>query len=196
MCSVRRSCRWVRTRSPRRCWCPRQPRSSPGSRQIPIAFLGGLAIGVIENLVAGYVSPHVSFRGLSSAAPFILIFVGLLLLNKTRGRRAGTVSDEKLRDTDISRLPLWRRAGPWTVATIGLLIWITQANDVWLGYTIAGLCLALVFVSFTIVTGIGGMVSLSQATFVTAAALSSGYFSPTAGRSSLRCLPVRPSRVR
>jgi ABC-type branched-subunit amino acid transport system ATPase component/branched-subunit amino acid ABC-type transport system permease component len=143
---------------------------------IPIAFLGGLAIGVVENLVAGYVSPHVSFRGLSSAAPFILIIIGLLLLNATRGRRAGTVSDEKLRDTDISQLPLWRRAGPWTVATIGLLIWITQANDVWLGYTIAGLCLALVFVSFTVVTGIGGMVSLAQATFVTSAALSSGYF--------------------
>src|SRR4051812_35714576 len=143
---------------------------------IPIAFLGGLAIGVVENLVAGYVSPHVSFRGLSSATPFILIFVGLLLLNATRGRRAGTVSDEKLRDTDISQLPLWRRAGPWTAATIGLLIWITQANDVWLGYTIAGLCLALVFVSFTVVTGIGGMVSLAQATFVTSAALSAGYF--------------------
>jgi ABC-type branched-subunit amino acid transport system ATPase component/branched-subunit amino acid ABC-type transport system permease component len=143
---------------------------------IPIAFLGGLAIGVVENLVAGYVSPHVSFRGLSSATPFLLIFIGLLLLNATRGRRAGTVSDEKLRDTDISQLPLWRRAGPWTVATIGLLVWITQADDVWLGYTIAGLCLALVFVSFTVVTGIGGMVSLAQATFVTSAALSAGYF--------------------
>ena len=143
---------------------------------IPIAFLGGLAIGVVENLVAGYVSPHVSFRGLSSATPFILIFIGLLLLNATRGRRAGTVSDEKLRNTDISQLPLWRRAGPWTVATVGLIIWITQANDVWLGYTIAGLCLALVFISFTVVTGIGGMVSLAQATFVTSAALSAGYF--------------------
>lgn len=143
---------------------------------IPIAFLGGLAIGIVENLVAGYVSPHVSFRGLSSATPYILIFVGLLLLNAARGRRAGTVSDERLRQTDISQLPLWRRAGPWTVATIGLLIWITQANDIWLGYTIAGLCLALVFVSFTVVTGIGGMVSLAQATFVTSAALSSGYF--------------------
>ena len=143
---------------------------------IPIAFAGGLALGVIENLVAGYVSPHVSFRGLSSATPFLLIFLGLLLLNAVRGRRAGTVSDEKLRDTDISQLPLWRRAGPWTVASIGLLVWIFQANDIWLGYTIAGLCLALVFVSFTVVTGIGGMVSLAQATFVTAAALSAGYF--------------------
>ena len=143
---------------------------------IPLAFVYGLAIGVIQNLIAGYVTPHVSFRGLSSAAPFILIFVGLLLLNAQRGRRAGTVSDEKPRDLDISSLPLWRRAGPWTVATIALVVWLFVANDLWLDYTTSGLCLALVFVSFVVVTGIGGMVSLAQAAFVTSASLSAGLF--------------------
>jgi ABC-type branched-subunit amino acid transport system ATPase component/branched-subunit amino acid ABC-type transport system permease component len=143
---------------------------------IPLAFFFGLLLGVIENLVAGYVSPHVSFQGLSSSTPYILIFVGLLLLNAARGRRAGTVSDEKLRDLDISGLPLWRRAWPWILSGVGLLIWIFEANDIWLGYTITGLCLAIVFVSFVLVTGIGGMVSLAQATFVTAAALSAGFF--------------------
>ena len=143
---------------------------------IPLAFSFGLALGVVQNLIAGYVSPHVGFQGLSSAAPYILIFIGLLALNATRGRRAGTVSDEKPRDIDISGLPLWRRAWPWTACTIGLIIWLFLANDIWLGYTITGLALAIVFVSFVIVTGIGGMVSLSQATFVTAAALSAGYF--------------------
>jgi branched-subunit amino acid ABC-type transport system permease component len=143
---------------------------------IPLAFFFGLLLGVVQNLIAGYVSPHVGFSGLSSSAPYILIFIGLVALNATRGRRAGTVSDEKPRDVDISGLPLWRRAWPWTACTIGLIIWIFEANDIWLGYTIAGLALAIVFVSFVIVTGIGGMVSLSQATFVTAAALSAGYF--------------------
>jgi ABC-type branched-subunit amino acid transport system ATPase component/branched-subunit amino acid ABC-type transport system permease component len=143
---------------------------------IPLAFFFGLLLGVIENLVAGYVSPHISFQGLSSSTPYILIFVGLLLLNATRARRAGTVSDEKMRDLDISGLPLWRRTWPWIVSGVGLLIWIFVANDIWLGYTITGLSLAIVFVSFVLVTGIGGMVSLAQATFVTAAALSAGFF--------------------
>ncbi len=141
---------------------------------IPLAFTFGLALGVAQNLIAGYISPHVSFRGLSSSAPYILIFVGLLALNATRGRRAGSVSDEKSRELDISRLPLWRRAGPWTVATLVLVIWLFEANDVWLDFTTSGLCLALVFVSFVVVTGIGGMVSLAQAAFVTAAGLSAG----------------------
>ncbi len=142
---------------------------------IPLAFVYGLALGVVQNLIAGYLAPHVGVRGLASSAPFILVFVGLLVLNASRSRQAGTVSDEKMRDVDISGLPLWRRAGPWTVATIGLVIWLFLANDLWLDYTTSGLALALVFVSFVIVTGIGGMVSLAQATFVTAAGLSAGY---------------------
>ncbi len=141
---------------------------------IPLAFTFGLGLGVAQNLLAGYITPHVGVTGLASATPYILIFIGLLLLNATRGRRAGTVSDEKMRGFDINRLPVWRRVWPWTAATIVLVVWILLTSSVWLGYTMAGLCLAPVFVSFVVVTGIGGMVSLAQASFVTAAGLSAG----------------------
>ncbi|HEX4015119.1 MAG TPA: ATP-binding cassette domain-containing protein [Frankiaceae bacterium] len=141
---------------------------------IPLAFAFGLGLGVAQNLIAGYITPHVGLTGLSSAAPYILIFIGLLLLNATRGRRAGSVSDEKTRGFDINSLPAWRRIWPWTAATIVLVIWICETSSAWLGFTTAGLCLGPVFVSLVVVTGIGGMVSLAQATFVTAAGLSAG----------------------
>ncbi len=141
---------------------------------IPLAFAFGLALGVAQNLIAGYITPHVGVTGLSSAAPYILIFIGLMLLNASRGRRAGSVSDEKTRGFDVSRLPAWRRIWPWTAGTVVLVIFILQTSSVWLDFTISGLCLAPVFVSFVVVTGIGGMVSLAQATFVTAAGLSAG----------------------
>jgi ABC-type branched-subunit amino acid transport system ATPase component/ABC-type branched-subunit amino acid transport system permease subunit len=141
---------------------------------IPLAFAYGLGLGVAQNLIAGYITPHVGVTGLSSAAPYILIFVGLLLLNATRGRRAGSVSDEKTRGFDISRLPAWRRIWPWTAAVIVLVVWLFETSSAWLGFTTAGLCLAPVFVSLVVVTGVGGMVSLAQATFVTAAGLSAG----------------------
>jgi ABC-type branched-subunit amino acid transport system ATPase component/branched-subunit amino acid ABC-type transport system permease component len=141
---------------------------------IPLAFAFGLALGVAQNLIAGYITPHVGITGLSSAAPYILIFIGLMLLNATRSRRAGSVSDEKTRGFDISLLPLWRRAWPWAAVTVVLVVWILETSSVWLDFTTAGLCLAPVFVSFVVVTGIGGMVSLAQATFVTAAGLSAG----------------------
>ena len=141
---------------------------------IPLAFAFGLGLGVAQNLIAGYITPHVGLTGLSSAAPYILIFIGLLLLNATRGRRAGSVSDEKTRGFDINLLPAWRRIWPWTAATLVLVIWLFETSSAWLGFATAGLCLAPVFVSLVVVTGIGGMVSLAQATFVTGAGLSAG----------------------
>ena len=48
------------------------------------------------------------------------------------------------------------------------------ANSFWVGVIASGLCLSLIFLSFVIVTGMGGMVSLAQATFVTAAGLTTG----------------------
>ncbi len=141
---------------------------------IPLAFAFGLGLGVAQDLVAAYVAPHIGVTGVSSAVPYLLIFIGLLALNATRGRRAGTVSDEKMRGIDINRLPAWRRMWPWTAGIILVIVWISLTSSAWLGYTTAGLCLAPVFVSFVVVTGIGGMVSLAQAAFVTASGLSAG----------------------
>ena len=43
------------------------------------------------------------------------------------------------------------------------------SNNFWAGVMAQGLCLSFVFLSFVVVTGMGGMVSLAQATFVTTA---------------------------
>jgi len=144
-------------------------------RSIPVAFAGGLALGIIQDLVAGYVSPHVSISGLSSAVPFILMFFILVFLLVDRRRKAGTVSEEA-----PPRDVLHDRAKPsrgiaWAIATVGLVGYtLFIADDFWVGLIVSGLCFGLIFLSFTVVTGIGGMVSLAQATFVMAASLTAG----------------------
>ncbi|MCZ7534716.1 MAG: hypothetical protein M5T61_01440 [Acidimicrobiia bacterium] len=58
---------------------------------------------------------------------------------------------------------------PWVIAVVGLVVyeqWI--ADDFWAGLVTRGLALGLVFLSFVVVTGMGGMVSLAQSAFVTA----------------------------
>lgn len=50
----------------------------------------------------------------------------------------------------------------------------TVTTPFWSGLLAQGLAIALVFMSFTVVTGLGAMVSLAQATFVTGAALVAG----------------------
>ena len=63
-----------------------------GLRSIPIAFLGGLALGVIQNLIAGYsndILPHflANLSGLKSAVPFILVLVLLPIFTRGRTRQ-------------------------------------------------------------------------------------------------------------
>ncbi|MEW5633399.1 hypothetical protein AB1388_43690, partial [Streptomyces hydrogenans] len=50
----------------------------------------------------------------------------------------------------------------------------TVTTPFWSGILAQGLAIGIVFMSFTVVTGLGAMVSLAQATFVTAAALVAG----------------------
>ena len=144
-------------------------------RSIPIAYCAGLGLGVIQNLVAGYIDPEIDLRGLSSAVPYILLFVGLLMLLRDRRRQGGVVADESPPSGLLDERPTIARGVGWSIATVALVVYtLFIADPLWVGLVAAGLALGLVFMSFTVVTGIGGMVSLAQATFVTAAGLTAG----------------------
>jgi ABC-type branched-subunit amino acid transport system ATPase component/branched-subunit amino acid ABC-type transport system permease component len=144
-----------------------------GLRSIPLAFVGGMLLGAIENLVAGYV--HVDISGINSAVPFVVLLVGLLLMARDRRRRGGSAAEEVPPPDYLADLPLWRRALPWTCALVFLVVYILfLANDYWVSVVATGLTLSIVFLSFVVITGLGGMVSLAQATFVLTAGLTTG----------------------
>jgi ABC-type branched-subunit amino acid transport system ATPase component/branched-subunit amino acid ABC-type transport system permease component len=146
-----------------------------GLRSIPWAFVGGLLLGVAENLVTGYATFASNIAGFNDSVPTVLLLVALIVLGAERGRRAGSSTDEAPPPDYLAHLPMWRRAVPWILATGFLLAYITLlANKFWAGIMAQGLALSLVFLSFVVVTGMGGMVSLAQATFVTAAGLTTG----------------------
>ena len=57
-----------------------------------------------------------------------------------------------------------------------LLVYVFAfADDYWRSLVARGLAIGLVLLSFTIITGIGGMVSLAQAAFVTLAGFTAGW---------------------
>ncbi|MFC7716123.1 ABC transporter permease subunit [Nonomuraea recticatena] len=72
---------------------------------------------------------------------------------------------------------MWRRRLPWLVSLTALLVWTftRPADDFYVGVVAQGLVLALIFCSFVVVTGIGGMVNLAQAAFAAMAALTCGW---------------------
>src|SRR4051794_34207 len=159
-----------------------------GLRSIPIAFAGGLALGVIQNLVAGYGDDFLpgflkNLDGFRAAIPFILTLIILVVAGRDRGRAGGSVADEKPPPDHRDGLPAWRRRLPWVLATLALVAftmqWIDvpalQADAYEQGIIAKGMVFAVIFLSFVVVTGIGGMVSLSQATFVIAGGFAAGW---------------------
>jgi ABC-type branched-subunit amino acid transport system ATPase component/branched-subunit amino acid ABC-type transport system permease component len=159
-----------------------------GLRSIPIAFVGGLVLGVVQNLVAGYSNRVLpgslsNLAGLKSAVPFVLVIVLLFVFARDRSRRAGVVSSEMARPDHRRGTSALRRRLPWAVATLALVAYSQQwfsvswfrADTYGQTWIAQGLAISIIFLSFVVVTGLGGMVSLAQATFVTAGGFTAGW---------------------
>ncbi|WP_370415801.1 ATP-binding cassette domain-containing protein [Streptomyces fradiae] len=141
---------------------------------VPLAFAGGLGLGVVQNLVAGYASFAEGITGFRTAVPFLILFAGLVLLAR-RERVAGTAAADPPPDDRLAEAGVVRRWGPWAAAAALLATaFYTVTTPFWSGILAQGLAIGLVFLSFSVVTGLGAMVSLAQATFVTGAALVAG----------------------
>jgi ABC-type branched-subunit amino acid transport system ATPase component/branched-subunit amino acid ABC-type transport system permease component len=146
-------------------------------KNIPMALLGGILLGVAETMVTGYATFASNISGFDSAVPVIILLGSLIYISRQRTRRAGSASEEAAPPDYLAHLPKWRRALPWTLATVFLIFYITiLSNTFWAGVMAQGLALSLIFLSFVVVTGMGGMVSLAQATFVSVAGLATGLF--------------------
>jgi ABC-type branched-subunit amino acid transport system ATPase component/branched-subunit amino acid ABC-type transport system permease component len=159
-----------------------------GLRSLPIAFAGGLLLGVVQNLVAGYADDIFptfisELTGLRSAVPYVLVLMLGLLIGRDRTRKSAVVADELPRPDHRVGLPAWRKRLPWALFTIAILTfslhWVgidlLQGNDYSQTVVAQSLAVAIIFLSFVVVTGMGGMVSLAQATFVTAGGFGAGW---------------------
>jgi len=152
-----------------------------GLRSLPLAFIGGLLLGIVQNMVAGYGNDFlpgflVKLSGFRTSVPFILTILALLVLARRKSRSAGSVAREAPAPDHRRGLPQWRRSLPWTIVVGALLIYtIAFSSSFWSGMIAQGLVFSIIFLSFVVVTGIGGMVSLAQASFVTTGAFMTGW---------------------
>jgi branched-subunit amino acid ABC-type transport system permease component len=121
-----------------------------GLRSIPLAFVAGLALGVVQNLVFGYAPGFLTdISGFLASIPFILTIVLLFFLGFDRTRAAGSVADESPPADHRAGLPGWRRMLPWAIAVGALVVYeLWFANEFWSSLIAKGIVLGIVFLSF------------------------------------------------
>ena len=144
-------------------------------RSLPLAFAGALLIGLLQGLSEKYTSDWFADStstfadtlktGFKPSIPFIVMLVFLLAYQGLRREqfevdlRAGPAEDEIV---PAARLTGWRAAiGPLAIALalFSVPLWL---NDFWVGVVSQGVALAVLFLTFTVVIGEGGMLSLAQ----------------------------------
>ncbi|MBM3674761.1 MAG: ABC transporter permease [Actinobacteria bacterium] len=141
---------------------------------IPLALLGGILLGVGQALLAGYLPPaSLLARNLRPSLPFIALF---LLLLFWPGLRTATQSKDPMAGVDPPPLPpaAEERSHLLTVGTrvfgvvvfgVLVLLSLTTFSSYWLLIFTQAAVYSTIFLSITVITGMGGQVSLAQATF-------------------------------
>jgi len=153
-----------------------------GLVSIPRAMLGGVLLGVLQAELAGYLPINNEFtNNLRPALPFLVLFVlliGRLVISKIRGRDASFAAEvsDPMSGVDPPPPPLaetlrprWLTAGTWGFGIVAsavafYLCWAVFGVE-WRGLFISGLCVGVIMLSMVVMTGIGGTISLCQATF-------------------------------
>jgi branched-chain amino acid transport system permease protein len=134
---------------------------------LPLTFAGAMGIGLIQGISVDFLpSSGVLSKGFRPSVPFVVMLGCLLLYQGLRRERFEL--DPRAAPTTGDRpkpppLTGWRAAvGPAgvAVALLSVPLWL---NSFWVGVVSQGVALAILFITFTIVTGEGGMLSLCQA---------------------------------
>jgi ABC-type branched-subunit amino acid transport system ATPase component/branched-subunit amino acid ABC-type transport system permease component len=125
-------------------------------RSFPIAFAGGMLIGIAQTELDRYATPHASLQGLSKSLPFFVIIVFLAV----RGQAI------PLRDFFLQRLPLvgTGRVRPTYVLlgiAVATVLVLTLSND-WIAAFTVTFAVAVVLLSIVVLTGYAGQISLAQ----------------------------------
>jgi branched-chain amino acid transport system permease protein len=161
-------------------------------RSLVGAVVVSLAMGVVTDVIQKYLPANSSFTAaIIPSIPFAFMLVALIVY----ATRAGTLQEYAAASGDLDRAVrpaqqdadvaaaesatlTWRGAllSASPLVVVALLPLVFQSSAYWLGLVAIGICYAITFLTFTVVTGEGGMLWLAQITFAGAGALLGAQF--------------------
>jgi len=154
-----------------------------GFSSLPLTLVGGVGLGVAQEVIGGYLpSGTILSSGLRPAFPFVVLAV---LLVARRTFRQGSTAGDPLAACDpppasmrppprMTEVALGTRAFSGAVAVVFVITALVLVPGNWEFTLTQGLVLATVFLSVTVLTGMGGQISLCQAVFAGAGAFTAG----------------------
>jgi len=128
---------------------------------IPLTFAGGILIGILSDVSTKYVLSVSWLSGLPDALPFLVLFVVLLALPRSR----------LVRPSQLERRPPLQYRAPGRVrltTAVVVLVPLVLMPDVVgtkIPFFIAGLCTAVMLLSLGLLVRVSGQVSLCHAAF-------------------------------
>ena len=156
-------------------------------RSIPLAFAGGLFLGVAEDVSGFFIRRQgwTSLGGLPEAMAFVVLFLMLLLYARRLGK------EERPRDHPPLqyRGPIELRLGTG-VMVFGLLALVPMVFESKLSFFTVGLCQAILILSLGLLVRTSGQMSLCHATFAAIGAVTFSQFTSEAGMPWLLALAL------
>ena len=158
---------------------------------LPLTLVGAIGLGIAQQLLAGYLpSGTILSSGLRPAFPFVVLAIALVA---GRSLRRAEVRDPLAScdppahafraPTRMTEVAVGSRA--FTALVVGMLVATTLVlvPGNWEFVFTLGVVLSIIFLSITLLTGMGGQISLGQAAFAGAGAF-------TAGQLAMHSVPV------
>jgi branched-chain amino acid transport system permease protein len=132
-----------------------------GLTSLPLTFVGAMILGIGSSLMVGYLPPNNFDQNITSAAPFILLFVVLWL------RRPRYIDQERVqtfREPPGPRLPVMLALAAGLL--VAIVVVTPQLSAVYQLVVANGIVYVGVLLSLILLTGMAGQVSLAQFSFL------------------------------
>jgi len=158
-----------------------------------LSFVGGLVVGLVQQIVTKFIPSDSTFlKGVVPSIPFILLVIFLFVWGANRDtvgsrQQAMGVNPDAHQEEVVVRAGArprawWRGLTPVAVWGVILVLFIPlYMNSFWLGLFSEGLIIGTIFLSFTVLTGQAGIISLGQSTLAGVGAIAVGQFATAFG---------------
>ncbi|HZQ85176.1 MAG TPA: ABC transporter permease [Acidimicrobiales bacterium] len=137
---------------------------------LALAFAGALLLGLIQDISIKYLpSKSIWASGFRPSVPFIVMMVFLVAYQGFGRSRSGAVATSRVaaRGTvsdEVTTGPHVRQIG--FAVIVGLVVVVSLIlPHYWVGIVGSGVCLGIALLSYSVVTGQGGIISLCQISF-------------------------------